>query len=73
MYNALMGFAEAGPYLGFTGKSSGKTTLHKLCAAGRLTKVRLGGRSFITRESAESLIRQSIDEGAIGNPGKGAK
>ena len=60
MHEPLLPIPEAGRLLGYTGKSSGKTTIHKHCKEGRLTKVVIGGRSFVTRESAERLIQSSI-------------
>ena len=62
MEKYLLPFPEAGRMLGFTGKSSGKTSIHKLCQQCRLTKVKLGGRSFVTRESAERLVREAEAE-----------
>jgi len=59
MEKPLLPIPDAGRFLGYTGKSSGKTTVHKHCKEGRLTKVKIGGRSFVTRESAERLIQAS--------------
>ena len=57
MHEPLLPIPDVGRLLGYTGKSSGKTTIHKHCSEGRLTKVKIGGRSFVTRESAERLIK----------------
>ena len=73
MDEPLMPMPNAGRYLGYTGKSSGKTSIYKHCAEGRLTKVRLGRRSFITRESAERLIRQSVQDSPSADALKEAK
>ncbi len=59
MEPALLGIAAAGRYLGHDGKSSGKTSIHKYLKEGKLDKVRLAGRTFVTRESADRLIAQS--------------
>ena len=59
MNEPLLPIPVAGRFLGYTGKSSGKTTIHKHCNEGRLTKVKIGGRSFVTRASAENLIQRS--------------
>lgn len=59
MNEPLLPIPDAGRFLGYTGKSSGKTTIHKHCNEGRLTKVKIGGRSFVTRASAENLIQRS--------------
>ena len=56
MTNQLMSIREAGQCLGYTGKSSGKTTIYKHCNEGRLVKVKIGGRSFVTTQSVAYLI-----------------
>jgi hypothetical protein len=60
MNSPLLPIPDAGRFLGHTGKTSGKTTIHKHCTEGRLTKVKIGGRSFITLGSAEQLIQDSL-------------
>ena len=57
MNEPLLPIPDVGRYLGYTGKSSGKSSVYKHCNEGRLTKVKIGGRSFVTRESAERLIQ----------------
>jgi len=67
MIKPLMPLSDAGKFLGYTGKSSGKTTMYKLCKQGHLTKVKIGGRSFVLRESAERLIRDCTEDKQLGS------
>lgn len=66
MEEALLSIRDVGRYLGYTGKSSGKTTIYKHINERRLSKVVIGGRAFVTRQSAEDLIRCSIVSGNDG-------
>lgn len=59
MHEPLLPIPDAGRFLGHTGKSSGKSTIYKHCKEGRLTKVKIGGRSFVTLASAQDLIERS--------------
>ena len=59
MDSLLISLKEAGRMLGYTGKSSGKTTMHKHCNEGRLVKVKIGGRSFVTKASVGDLVLSS--------------
>lgn len=61
MHSPLMNIREAGRHLGYTGKTFGKSSIYKQIGAGKLTKVRLGGRSFVTRDSVEKLILNATE------------
>ncbi|WP_423141091.1 hypothetical protein ACOYW6_09545 [Parablastomonas sp. CN1-191] len=56
MESALLSIREAGQFLGYRGKTFGKSSVFKFLKQHRLSRVRIGGRSFVTRESLEALI-----------------
>ena len=72
MIQALLPIQDAGRFLGYTGKTSGKTSVYQHCKEGRLSKVKIGGRSFVTRASAEDLIQRStinsLEQAALPEP-----
>lgn len=59
MQTQLLSIREAGRALGYSGKTAGKTTMHKHCNEGRLQKIKIGGRSFVTIESVLALVVNS--------------
>lgn len=63
MDSPLLPIPDAGRFLGYTGKSSGKTSIYQHISSKRLTAVRIKGRTFVTRESAERLIQNSLTSG----------
>jgi hypothetical protein len=60
MSSPLLAIPEAGRFLGYTGKTAGKSSVYKHIAEHRLAAVRINRRTFVTRESAERLIEESM-------------
>ena len=60
MEYALMSISQAGHYLGYAGKTTGRSSIYEHFKNNRLTKVKLLGRTFVTKESADALIRENI-------------
>lgn len=53
----LLSIPDAATYLG----GIDTDMIHKLAKEGNLTKVKIGRRSFITRESADALVDSRIE------------
>ena len=60
MENALMSIRQTGEYLGYGGKTKGRSSIYEHLKFQRLVKVRIKGRTFITKASADALISQNI-------------
>ena len=55
-----MSIPEVGEYLGYSGKSRGRSSVYEHITNKRLVKVQILGRTFVTKDSADELILKNI-------------
>jgi|TARA_B100000378_G_scaffold233942_1_gene199768 hypothetical protein len=60
MESKLMSIRQTGEYLGYAGKTAGRSSIFGHLQNKRLVKVKIQGRTFITKESADALILKNI-------------
>lgn len=60
MERKLMSIRQTGEYLGYGGKTNGRSSIYEHLQKKRLVKVKIEGRTFITKESADALISENI-------------
>lgn len=60
MEERLLSIPRVGKYLGYGGQTLGRTSVYEHIKCGRLVRVKLQGRTFVTKDSADELIRKNI-------------
>jgi len=55
-----MSVREVGKYLGYSGKTAGRSSIFAHLKHKRLRKVKIRGRTFVTKDSADALILENI-------------
>ncbi|NCP25188.1 MAG: hypothetical protein GW854_13740 [Erythrobacter sp.] len=60
MNSPLMSVREVGKYLGYSGKTAGRSSIFAHLKHKRLRKVKIRGRTFVTKDSADALILENI-------------